>query len=1524
MKKNFFHTNKIKLLFVLFLSLGLFGFSFALLTLTTPIVTPTADDTPSFQFSSDFETGSITYSGGCVGDIASIDATGTYTVNYNILSDGIYNCAIIIDGATLSINQFEVDTTGPNISFTNDAEVGPVQSDTIALDRGDASVMKRDYDADGSCSTLAGDYSNTYTVSLVENTASNNGQYICFYGEDALGNISTLSTSNDLNIDISDPTYSGVTSGSYYSGNIAITYSDTNISGATLNGNSYNSGDTVSSEGTYVFVVSDLAGNFTGATFTIDKTDPDVLGVSDGSYYNSDKVITYSDTNISGATMDGTGFPSGSTISSTGSHTLIVEDLAGNSTTITFYIDKTYPTYGDISDGTYYNTTVNPTYSDANSVSATLNGVPFNSGDPVSVDNPYTLIITDIAGNSVTVNFVVDKTDPTYGGFVDGSYYNTDVTIAYSDTNISGATLNGSGISDGYIETSEGLHTLVVIDLATNSDTASFTIDKTYPSYNGVVDGSYYSGSVAITYSDDNLSTATLNGAPYASGDSISTDDDYVFYIDDLAGNSHTISFVVDTISPTASVSYSPATLTNTDVIATLTGANEIIIIDSVGGSGHTFTGNDTHLFQFHDLAGNTGEVLATVDWIDKIPPQLTGTSVITTNNSNTGYSKAGDTIMITFSVTEDLMSNPAVEIDGGGVMSFMGEIDNTYIYSRNMTSGDPDGVISINISMEDLATNTNSESEASTIVFDKTAPAGISIITPSNEQWLKGSNGVDPSINFEITRSAGTETNYGSKPLQIQYSSLGDFSDTYNISTGTENDGSYLWTIPAGYNTDTALIRIMATDLAGNSTTFVGNSFNIDSIKPTEITITTPNGLEYLKGGDEYDISYNGGVESNIASKQYSLYRAGIFNRNLSVTPQNKRIVPSDLNSQNMTMKITVTDQAGWFNDGDSLEFTIDNTDPILSFSNNSTWTNSTIVGNTSVSDNFALRLTGSVAVYKDTAFTSSCNGGTLTVPTYSSDGTYTSYACVADRAGNVITGQQTYNIDKTNPFVNAGLDQIVNGVSTQDTDIYDVLSGGVMSDIDTILRSQISGPGTASFNPSDTGNTDITASADGDYVLQLTVSDNAGNTGSDTINFTRDTVDPVITGSTVTNTNTSSPAYSFQSNETGYISYSGLCANGNISSVSIGTNSFHYSSRGEATYNNCKLIISDLAGNQVVHNVPSFTVSIPSGGGGGGGGGSRQDDCELPSDLPGANEEGVDYSDSRYDDTCLAEIEDEEEEEEEDELEELEEEVIELFEPNIDKSYILSLINIPSFDDSTIENSMPIISDYISDKIIQRIIPDDEIDPLVYYFNSFLSNFADYKNNGNEAAQDEAIQNISTFMSHLNNYSEYSIPNGSDELSNAISFLYQNGLTIYSDKSSFMPDTFITREQAAKFLSVYAEDFKQMSPDLSKTFVFTDINDGDPTLRDYITKSYQMGIFNGYGSVFKPHWNLTKGGAIAVLLRIHLGESLNEYNYPRYKEYYLRAKELGITNDPNIRNFDSNITRGELALFIYRISQQ
>ena len=250
--------------------------------------------------------------------------------------------------------------------------------------------------------------------------------------------------------------------------------------------------------------------------------------------------------------------------------------------------------------------------------------------------------------------------------------------------------------------------------------------------------------------------------------------------------------------------------------------------------------------------------------------------------------------------------------------------------------------------------------------------------------------------------------------------------------------------------------------------------------------------------------------------------------------------------------------------------------------------------------------------------------------------------------------------------------------------------------------------------------------------------------------------------------------------------------------------------------------------------------------------------------------------------------------------------------------------MISIPSFDDSKFGNSMWVISDYIADKVSKKSIPVSELSSLLKYYNTFLSEFADYKNNWNESAKDQAVVALSTFMSKLNKYDDAWSVTGWDELSLAIQFLYNNGLTKYSTKATFRPNALITREQAAKFIVVYAEKVKWLTTDPNKTYVFADINDWDSSLKDYVLKSYQMWIFNGYGSVFKPHRNLTKWWALAVLLRVYLWDGLNEYSYPRYKDYYNKALELWLTADQNIRSGDSEITRGELALFIYRLSQK
>lgn len=97
----------------------------------------------------------------------------------------------------------------------------------------------------------------------------------------------------------------------------------------------------------------------------------------------------------------------------------------------------------------------------------------------------------------------------------------------------------------------------------------------------------------------------------------------------------------------------------------------------------------------------------------------------------------------------------------------------------------------------------------------------------------------------------------------------------------------------------------------------------------------------------------------------------------------------------------------------------------------------------------------------------------------------------------------------DRTAPSVDAGTDKEVNALSAQDATISDSGSG-----IATYAWSKVSGSGTITFsNPSGvTNNADgnISASADDAYLLRLTVTDAAGNSATDDMNFIWDTFAP------------------------------------------------------------------------------------------------------------------------------------------------------------------------------------------------------------------------------------------------------------------------------------------------------------------------------------------------------------------------------------------------------------------------------
>ncbi|OGZ73460.1 MAG: hypothetical protein A2908_04280 [Candidatus Staskawiczbacteria bacterium RIFCSPLOWO2_01_FULL_38_12b] len=102
-------------------------------------------------------------------------------------------------------------------------------------------------------------------------------------------------------------------------------------------------------------------------------------------------------------------------------------------------------------------------------------------------------------------------------------------------------------------------------------------------------------------------------------------------------------------------------------------------------------------------------------------------------------------------------------------------------------------------------------------------------------------------------------------------------------------------------------------------------------------------------------------------------------------------------------------------------------------------------------------------------------------------------------DNAGNVqTTVSRSVKIDGTAPIVNAGEDK--SGTQfTQTATVTDAASG-----ILSYLWTKTSGPGTITFGTAVLSETTISASANGTYVINLAVTDNAGNSASDS--FTLD----------------------------------------------------------------------------------------------------------------------------------------------------------------------------------------------------------------------------------------------------------------------------------------------------------------------------------------------------------------------------------------------------------------------------------
>ena len=157
--------------------------------------------------------------------------------------------------------------------------------------------------------------------------------------------------------------------------------------------------------------------------------------------------------------------------------------------------------------------------------------------------------------------------------------------------------------------------------------------------------------------------------------------------------------------------------------------------------------------------------------------------------------------------------------------------------------------------------------------------------------------------------------------------------------------------------------------------------------------------------------------------------------------------------------------------------------------------------------------------------------------------------------------------------------------------------------------------------------------------------------------------------------------------------------------------------------------------------------------------------------------------------------------------------------------------------------------------------------------------------------------------------------------EITEAMHRMKEYGLTNASDISTYNPFEYLTREQAAKMLVQFAkiENFKAISG-TNNSCEFKDVKYANGGLATSIQQACQLGLMQGNNWLFSPGQTLAKSEFITLLIRLAEGKKLDENQNPWWKNYFVKARELGLINNDDALAIQSPITRYETALIFYR----
>lgn len=151
------------------------------------------------------------------------------------------------------------------------------------------------------------------------------------------------------------------------------------------------------------------------------------------------------------------------------------------------------------------------------------------------------------------------------------------------------------------------------------------------------------------------------------------------------------------------------------------------------------------------------------------------------------------------------------------------------------------------------------------------------------------------------------------------------------------------------------------------------------------------------------------------------------------------------------------------------------------------------------------------------------------------------------------------------------------------------------------------------------------------------------------------------------------------------------------------------------------------------------------------------------------------------------------------------------------------------------------------------------------------------------------------------------------------ALEWMYEVGMTKYNTSEQYDPQAYLTREQWAKFFSVFMADVLEKEWSGETACIFWDADAFDTTLSDSILLACEQWLFKWTKGDFLPKESLTKAQALTVLIRA-LEWKQDETYSPRWKQYHDRSVFLWLTKERDVWNLDKPVTRYEMALLLYR----